>query len=102
MSFEEIRSATQNFSRENLIGGGGFGKVYKGEVTHGNECNTIVAKRLDRSLGQGEYKHENIIGLVGYCNETHEKIIVYEYASKISLDMHLKDNSLTWIKRLKI
>ncbi|XP_076881462.1 uncharacterized protein LOC143529584 [Bidens hawaiensis] len=114
MSFEEIKLATQNFSRENLIGGGGFGKVFKGEVRRGNESIEIVAKRLDRSQGQGdhhflmeleilfEYKHENIIGLEGYCNENHEKIIVYEHASKRSLDRYLNDVSLTWTKRLKI
>ncbi|KAM0012665.1 putative protein kinase RLK-Pelle-DLSV family [Helianthus debilis subsp. tardiflorus] len=114
MSFEEIKLATQNFSCENLIGGGGFGKVFKGEITHGNKSTTIIAKLLDRSQGQGEhhflmeleilfeYKHENIIGLVGYCNENDEKIIVYEHASNRSLDRYLNDVSLTWTKRLNI
>ncbi|KAF5783815.1 putative protein kinase RLK-Pelle-CR4L family [Helianthus annuus] len=46
-----------------------------------------------------EYKHENIIGLVGYCGE---KILVYEYASNGSLDRHLENASLTWTERLKI
>ncbi|KAJ0690838.1 putative protein kinase RLK-Pelle-CR4L family [Helianthus annuus] len=49
-----------------------------------------------------EYKHENIIGLVGYCNENDEKILVYEYASNGSLDRHLNDATLTWTQRLKI
>ncbi|KAJ0735732.1 putative protein kinase RLK-Pelle-LRR-I-1 family [Helianthus annuus] len=49
-----------------------------------------------------EYKHENIIGLVGYCDENGEKILVYEYAFNRSLDMHLGDASITWTKRLKI
>ncbi|KAJ0625041.1 putative protein kinase RLK-Pelle-DLSV family [Helianthus annuus] len=114
MSFEEIKVATDNFSSKNLIGGGGFGMVFKGKVTRGNENTTIVAKRLDRSQGQGEhhflmeleilfeYKHENIIGLKGYCNENEEKIIVYEYASNRSLDKYLSKVSLTWTKRLKI
>ncbi|XP_076940034.1 uncharacterized protein LOC143609052 [Bidens hawaiensis] len=114
MSFEEIKLATQNFHRENMIGGGGFGRVFKGEVIRGNQLTIVVAKRLDRSQGQGEhhflteleilfeYKHENIIGLEGYCNENDEKIIVYEHASNRSLDMHLNDVSLTWSKRLKI
>nr|GFB91994.1 hypothetical protein [Tanacetum cinerariifolium] len=29
-----------------------------------------------------KYKHLNVIGLVGYCDEEDEKIIVYEYAFK--------------------
>ncbi|GKG56806.1 kinase-like domain, phloem protein 2-like protein, partial [Tanacetum coccineum] len=56
--------------------------------------NIIAAKRLDRKSAEGEaefmneleilieYKHENVIGLVGYCAEDDEKIIVYDYASK--------------------
>ncbi|KAL8263412.1 hypothetical protein R6Q59_024761 [Mikania micrantha] len=114
MSFEEIKMATHNFSRDNQIGKGGFGNVFKGEVTRGNETTTIVAKRLDRMGHQGEhqflmeleilfeYKHENIIGLEGYCNEKYDKILVYEHASNTSLDRHLNDASLTWTQRLKI
>nr|XP_043609352.1 uncharacterized protein LOC122581239 isoform X2 [Erigeron canadensis] len=114
ISLEIIRLATQNFHRDNCIGGGGFGKVYKGEVPQGDGFNTIVVKQLDTRLGQGEqqfrnelqilfeYKHENIIPLVGYCNEKNEQIIVYEYVSQGSLDRYLKDAHLTWVKRLTI
>ncbi|KAJ0503367.1 putative protein kinase RLK-Pelle-CrRLK1L-1 family [Helianthus annuus] len=49
-----------------------------------------------------KYKHENIIGLVGYCYEMNEKIIVYEHACNGSLNKHLDNPSLTWMKRLKI
>ncbi|PWA46474.1 protein kinase-like domain, Concanavalin A-like lectin/glucanase domain protein [Artemisia annua] len=114
MSFEVIKLATQSFSDANKIGGGGFGRVYKGELASEHGSYTIVAKRLDTRLGQGdqqfynelhilsEYKHENVIGLVGYNNDEHERIIVYEYASKGSLDNYLNDASLTWINRLNI
>nr|GFA08882.1 protein kinase-like domain, phloem protein 2-like protein [Tanacetum cinerariifolium] len=115
MSFEEIEVATENFSRRMLIGGGGFGLVYKGQIGG----NVIAVKRLDKKQlhdrqAQGElhflteleilfeYKHKNIISLEGYCNRKDEKIIVYEYAPEGSLDRHLKKNSLTWIKRLQI
>ncbi|XP_071718019.1 uncharacterized protein [Rutidosis leptorrhynchoides] len=116
MSFNDIKSATHDFDRTNCIGGGGFGLVFKGKLAHENvnEHSTIVVKKLDKSQGQGEkqyynelqilyeYNHENIIGLVGYSNETNEKVIVYEYASKGSLDNHLNNASLTWRSRLKI
>ncbi|KAJ0736309.1 putative protein kinase RLK-Pelle-LRR-I-1 family [Helianthus annuus] len=111
---EDIKRATQNFHNDNLIGVGGFGKVYKGDLQDGDGFKTIVAKRLDTRFGQGEqqflselqilleYKHENVIGLLGYCDENDEKVIVYEYASRGSLDRYLNDASLTWVKRLNI
>nr|XP_043612056.1 probable receptor-like protein kinase At2g39360 [Erigeron canadensis] len=114
ISLHDIRLATENFHGDNCIGGGGFGKVYKAQLPQGDGFNTIVAKRLDSRHGQGElqfraelqilfeYKHENIIPFVGYCDEKNEQIIVYEYASRGSLDRYLKDARLTWMKRLKI
>nr|GEV83667.1 protein kinase, ATP binding site-containing protein [Tanacetum cinerariifolium] len=75
---------------------------------------TIVAKRWNSKSGSGDHqfwteldilfnrKHENIIGLVGYCNEMNETIIVYKHASNGSLDKHLDNASLTWMKRLRI
>ncbi|KAJ0687545.1 putative protein kinase RLK-Pelle-LRR-I-1 family [Helianthus annuus] len=114
MLLEDIQWATQNFNNENCIGGGGFGRVYKGNLKDGDGCKTIVAKRLNSRFGQGEqqflselqilldYKHENVIGLLGYCDENDEKVIIYEYASRGSLDKYLDNASLTWVKRLNI
>ncbi|KAM0034866.1 putative protein kinase RLK-Pelle-LRR-I-1 family [Helianthus debilis subsp. tardiflorus] len=114
ISLEKIKHATQNFHNDHFIGGGGFGRVYKGNLQDGDELKIVAVKRLDTRHGQGEqqflselqilleYKHENIIGLVGYCDEEDEKIIVYEYASGGSLDRYLKNDSLTWEKRLYI
>ncbi|XP_076941253.1 uncharacterized protein LOC143610741 [Bidens hawaiensis] len=111
---EDIKQATKNFHDDNCIGGEGYGKFYKGNLPDGDEVNTIVAKRLDMRFGQRErqffgelqilweYKHKNFIGLVGYSDEHDEKIVVYEYASRRSLDKYLNDATLTWVKRLNI
>ncbi|GKF85446.1 kinase-like domain, phloem protein 2-like protein, partial [Tanacetum coccineum] len=114
MSLEDVKLATQDFSQDNIIGQGDFGNVYRGVVTHAHVHNIIAAKRLvKKPVAKDaefmteleilmEYKHENVIGLVGYCHEEDEKIIVYEYASKGSLDKYLSDDILTWVMRLKI
>ncbi|GJV29185.1 kinase-like domain, phloem protein 2-like protein, partial [Tanacetum coccineum] len=120
LSLEDIKLATKGFSQDNIIGHGDSGNVYKGATYGTHKDNIIVAKRLDKKLGQGdvtevatakfmaeldilmEYKHLNVIGLVGYCDEEDANIIVYEYASRGSLDKYLSDDSLTWVMRLKI
>ncbi|XP_076958332.1 uncharacterized protein LOC143634030 [Bidens hawaiensis] len=112
ISLKDIEVATNNFS--DCIGGGGFGNAYKGNLKYGDGFKTIVAKRLDKSSDQGEpqflneililleYKHEHVIGLIGYCDEQDEKIIVYEYAPRGSLDRYLSNSDLTWVQRLNI
>ncbi|KAL8259882.1 hypothetical protein R6Q59_027835 [Mikania micrantha] len=102
---KDIISATNNFDPAKVIGGGGFGKVYKGELSSSNEQITVAFKHLDRRLGQGSiefwkevmmlssYKHENLISLKHFCIESDEMILVYEYASR---------GTLNWIQRLKI
>ncbi|XP_071739512.1 uncharacterized protein [Rutidosis leptorrhynchoides] len=112
ISYKDIKLATQNFHVNNRVGAGGFGDVYKGKLPGGD--GTIVAKLLDTKGGQGEkqfrneleilfeFKHENIITLVGYCDEKDAKIIVYEYAPRGSLDRYLSDARLNWMRRLKI
>ncbi|KAL8246256.1 hypothetical protein R6Q59_007472 [Mikania micrantha] len=111
---EEIKLATSNFSDENFIASGGFGKVYKGKLVTSGEQKHVAVKRLDRKHGQGDreflteiqmlscYKHKNLISLVGFCKESSEDILVYEYAKHGSLDKHLADDKLSWLQRLKI
>ncbi|KAL8251418.1 hypothetical protein R6Q59_035111 [Mikania micrantha] len=117
ISLEVIKLGTDNFSDCKCIGEGRYWKQYAGEILHAdyNKHITVVAKRWDnkspnQTLHQfiaelrilSQYKHENIISLVGYCNEGGERIIVYENASNGSLDKHLANASLSWSKRLKI
>ncbi|KAI3511231.1 hypothetical protein L1887_18378 [Cichorium endivia] len=53
ISLADIKSATQNFSKNCLIGSGGFGSVYKGEVTNTNGCNIIAVKRpMDEDMDE--------------------------------------------------
>ncbi|KAI3511138.1 hypothetical protein L1887_18282 [Cichorium endivia] len=116
---EAIKSCTENFNERNFIGKGGYGSVYKGILTWGDHVNQVVAvKRLNVMGFQGnkefrteltmlsQYQHENIITLVGFCDDNKEMILVYEYASHGSLDTYLRDTTMpggpSWPQLLKI
>ena len=113
-SLEEIKSATNHFSKERVIGSGASGKIYKGELSFSKKSIPVAVKRLDRARSYEEgaflkevvklsrYVHENIITLRGFCEEDDEKIIIMDHASNESLDRHLDKSILTWGIRLKI
>ncbi|GJY48493.1 tyrosine-protein kinase receptor TYRO3-like protein [Tanacetum coccineum] len=114
IKLEDIKSATNDFDESQLIGNGGYGKVYKGELPQFKDGCMAAFKRLDPQNGQGDtefkkeimtlarYKHGNIISLLGFCDEDNEKVLVYELASRGSLDHHLPSATVTWTQRLKI
>ncbi|XP_076887713.1 G-type lectin S-receptor-like serine/threonine-protein kinase At4g03230 [Bidens hawaiensis] len=112
---ESIIAATNDFSEENRLGQGGFGPVYKGKLTGGQE---IAVKRLSSLSGQGlqEFKnevslisrlqHRNLVRLLGYCIRGEEKMLLYEYMPNRSLDLFIFDRtlcaSLDWKMRFNI
>uniref|UniRef100_A0A803LKW2 Uncharacterized protein n=1 Tax=Chenopodium quinoa TaxID=63459 RepID=A0A803LKW2_CHEQI len=97
---DTIRLATDNFSEANKLGQGGFGIVYKGKLSNGQE---VAVKRLSRDSGQGdsEFKtevllvanlqHRNLVRLLGFCLEEEERILIYEFVPNTSLDHFLFD-----------
>ncbi|XP_042063454.1 G-type lectin S-receptor-like serine/threonine-protein kinase At4g27290 isoform X1 [Salvia splendens] len=110
-----ILQATNNFSQEKVIGVGGFGPVYKGNLSGGEE---IAVKRLSKASRQGleEFKnevvliaklqHRNLVRLLGCCIEGEEMMLIYEYLENKSLDRFVFDPDrrklLTWPKRFDI
>jgi hypothetical protein len=114
-TLEEIKTATNNFQEELIIGVGGFGNVYKGIIDEGTM--TVAIKRLNPESKQGlrEFlteiemlsllRHVHLVSLIEFCNEEGEMILVYEYVTKGTLRHHLyetQDDHLSWIQRLKI
>ncbi|KAK1685648.1 hypothetical protein QYE76_046496 [Lolium multiflorum] len=115
VSFEDILSATNCFADSNLIGQGGFGKVYKGTLEGGN---VVAVKRLSKGSTQGiiEFKnevvliaklqHKNLVRLLGCCIHEDEKLLIYEYLPNKSLDAFLFDSTqrivLDWLTRFNI
>ncbi|KAK9054959.1 hypothetical protein SSX86_026038 [Deinandra increscens subsp. villosa] len=115
-SLSEIQSATGDFDDELAIGQGGFGKVYKGEISSAEGGHVVAIKRLDSTSSQGEsefraeietlskLRHCHLVPLIGYCHDNREMILVYKYMPNGSLDFHLRkaETSLDWVQRIKI
>ncbi|GER28406.1 protein kinase superfamily protein [Striga asiatica] len=115
-TLRDLEVATNKFSKENIIGEGGYGIVYRGQLANG----TIVAvKRLLNNLGQaekefrveveaiGHVRHKNLVRLLGYCVEGTHRLLVYEYVNNGNLEQWLHGGMahlghLTWEGRMKI
>ena len=116
-----LRSATNNFSEENILGKGGFSVVYKGELSDGTK---IAVKKMESSASVvsdkelAEFKseitlltkmrHRHLVGLLGYCLDGNERLLVYEYMPQGTLSQHLfhwkeeERKPLDWTRRLAI
>ncbi|KAL8248471.1 hypothetical protein R6Q59_005339 [Mikania micrantha] len=123
-SLMELKNATRNFRSDGLLGEGGFGYVFKGwidEFTHlaskPGSGITIAVKKLKPEGFQGhkewltevtylgQLHHPNLVKLIGYCSEGHNRLLVYEYMPKGSLENHLFKRGpqpLPWATRLKV
>ncbi|XP_071704140.1 receptor-like protein kinase HERK 1 [Rutidosis leptorrhynchoides] len=116
LPFPVIEAATKKFTT--FIGSGGYGQVYKGELSLSGELRTVAVKRLstkESKGGQGvkeflteiqllsRYKHPNIVSLLGFCDQGDEKILIYEYAEHGSLDTYLRGPcTFSWKQRINI
>ncbi|KAF2574104.1 hypothetical protein F2Q70_00005588 [Brassica cretica] len=113
-SYKSLYKATKGFSKDEFLGKGGFGEVYRGTLPQGRE---IAVKRVshngDESLKQflaevvsmRYLKHRNLVPLFGYCRRKHELLLVSEYMPNGSLDEHLFDDAksvLSWSQRLVV
>ncbi|XP_051137184.1 probable serine/threonine-protein kinase PBL15 [Andrographis paniculata] len=117
----ELRGITQNFSSNFLLGEGGFGRVHKGYVDDklrpGLKAQPVAVKLLDieglqghrewlaEVIFLGQLRHQNLVKLIGYCCEDEERVLVYEFMARGSLENHLFKRmsiSLPWGTRLKI
>ncbi|KAF7081504.1 hypothetical protein CFC21_085441 [Triticum aestivum] len=110
-SFEKLSECTEGFSKK--LGDGGFGSVFQGEL--GEE--KVAVKRLEGARqGKKEFlaevetigsiEHINLVRLIGFCAEKSERLLVYEYMSRGSLDRwiyyHHNNAPLDWCTRWRI
>ncbi|XP_014756364.1 tyrosine-sulfated glycopeptide receptor 1 isoform X1 [Brachypodium distachyon] len=117
LNFTDILRATDNFDKENIIGSGGYGLVYKADLPDGSK---LAIKKLhgEMCLMEREFsaevdalsmaRHENLVPLWGYCIQGNSRFLIYSYMENGSLDdwLHNRDDDATsfldWPIRLKI
>ncbi|KAL3833997.1 hypothetical protein ACJIZ3_008733 [Penstemon smallii] len=129
IEFKEIKKATKNFRPDLKIGEGGFGPVYKGwiheyNLTAANPGSgmAVAVKKWNPQGFQGhkewidernylsKLQHPNLVKLIGHCSEEDNRLLVYEFMPKGSLDNHLftsnfyigRNQSLSWATRIKV
>lgn len=107
-TFEELSAATKCFALDTKIGSGSFGTVYRGKLPDGRE---VAIKRRDQPAAtakereivqqdkEGEFQselsflsrlhHKHLVGLVGFCEEGDERLLVYDYMKNGSLNDHV-------------
>ncbi|XP_072992987.1 receptor-like kinase TMK3 [Typha latifolia] len=119
ISVQVLRNATREFSQENVLGRGGFGVVYKGDLHDGTiiavkrmEAGVVSSKATDEFQAEidilTKVRHRNLVSILGYSIEGNEKLLVYEYMDQGALSKHLfqwKQHNmepLSWKKRLNI
>jgi serine/threonine protein kinase len=113
--YKNLHKATKGFKDTELLGEGGFGKVYRGILPSSNL--QIAVKRVSHDSKQGmkefvaeivsmgRLRHRNLVQLLGYCRRKGELFLVYDYMPNGSLDKFLYSRekpNLNWAQRFRI
>ncbi|KAH7531117.1 hypothetical protein JRO89_XSUnG0018700 [Xanthoceras sorbifolium] len=98
ISYKNLYKATKGFKDKELIGEGGFGKVYKGVLVLPSSDVHIAVKRVSHDSGEGmkqfvaeivsmgKLRHRNLVQLRGYCRRRGELLLAYDFMPNGSLD----------------
>ncbi|XP_026397316.1 MDIS1-interacting receptor like kinase 2-like [Papaver somniferum] len=118
--FQDIIEATEDFDAKYCIGTGGYGSVYKAELSTGQivavkklhssdeDFELLDLKSFEREVhALTEIRHRNIVKLFGFCSNIERRIsfLVYEFVERGSLKNVLRDGEramgFDWIKRVR-
>ncbi|KAJ0246111.1 serine/threonine-protein kinase PBL16 [Hirschfeldia incana] len=124
-TYDELKNITSNFRLDQVLGGGGFGSVYKGfikedlgddqkvpqplpvavKVHDGDNSYQGHREWLAEVIFLGQLSHPNLVKLVGYCCEDNHRVLIYEYMARGSVESNLFSRvlvPLSWAIRMKI
>ncbi|XP_022748285.1 L-type lectin-domain containing receptor kinase S.4-like [Durio zibethinus] len=114
-SYQELKKATRGFRDKELLGFGGFGRVYKGTLPSTN--TEVAVKRISHESKQGlrefvseiasigRLRHRNLVQLLGWCRCGGDLLLVYDFMPNGSLDKYLfvePKRVLSWEERFRI
>ncbi|CAN0909551.1 L-type lectin-domain containing receptor kinase S.4 [Linum grandiflorum] len=112
--YVELKKATKGFRERELLGFGGFGKVYKGTLP--NSSAQVAVKRVSHESKQGfrefaseistigRLRHRNLVQLIGWCRKRQDLLLVYDFMPNGSLDQTSSSlkGVLSWEQRCRI
>ncbi|KAL8526873.1 hypothetical protein ACS0TY_015930 [Phlomoides rotata] len=117
-SSRELKKATNDFCKENLLGFGGFGEVFNGTLEDGTTHIAVKRAKPENAKGTAQVlnevrilcqvNHRSLVRLIGCCVELEEPLLVYEFVSNGTLFEHLNKSDarkrvpLSWLRRLFI
>lgn len=115
ISYNEIISATNNFSDNNRVAELDFGTAYQGFLENRHHvlvkrlglktCPALRTRFSTELHNLGRLRHRNLVQLRGWCTEQGEMLVVYDYLASRLLSNILFHNSckvLEWHHRYNI
>lgn len=119
-SYAELYIGSNGFSEDEILGSGGFGRVYKAVLpSDGTEvavkCLAEKGERFEKTFAAelvavAHLRHRNLVRLRGWCVHEDQLLLVYDYMPNRSLDRVLfkrpenmaASPPLNWERRRKI